>query len=86
MVGIFLRFLLSFSTVGNIWVDCEQSLFFLRFSEGNARASPRRAAREERESRAAARKDKSFLPLTSRAFCHARVHLRVSRVSLLVLQ
>ena len=35
-------------------IDCEQSLFFFRFSESNARARERRS-RETRETRAAAR-------------------------------
>ena len=46
-------------------IDCEQSLFFFRFSESNARARERRS-RETRETRAA-------------AISHARGHLRVSR-------
>ena len=47
-------------------VDCEQSLFFFRFSESSARARERRS-RETRETR------------VSRTFNHARGHLRVSR-------
>ena len=48
-------------------LDCEQSLFFFRFSpESNARARERRS-RETRET-----------PLPSRAISHARGHLRVS--------
>ena len=64
----------------NLWaaniVDCEQCLFFFRFSEGSARAREQRS-RETRETRAAAREDKE--PLPSRAIRHARGHLRVSR-------
>ena len=51
-------------------VDCEQSLFFFRFSKG----SVERRSRETRETRAA--------PFPSRAFSHARGHLRVSGVLL----
>ena len=46
-------------------VDCEQSLFFFRFSERSRRAQERRS-RDTRETRA------------SRTFSHARGHLRVS--------
>ena len=64
-------------------LDCEKSLFFLRFSESNARARKRRS-RETHETRAAAREEKRetarfFVPLPSRAISHARRHLRVSR-------
>ena len=52
-------------------LDCEQSLFFFRFSESNARARERRS-RETRETKAA-------VPLPSRAISHGRGHLRVSR-------
>ena len=45
-------------------VDCEESLFFFRFSESSARAEVRRETRETR---------------TSHTFSHARGHLRVSR-------
>jgi len=63
--------------------DCEQSLFFFRFSESNALSRERRS-RETRETRAAAREEKRdclsfFVPLPSRAISHARGHLRVSR-------
>ena len=40
-----------------ILLDCEQSLFFFRFSESNARARERRS-RETRETRVAAREEK----------------------------
>ena len=62
-------------------LDWEQSLFFFRLSESNARARERRS-RETRETRAAAREEKRvsfFVPLPSRAISHARGHLRVSR-------
>ena len=59
-------------------VDCEQSLFFFRFSERNARARERRSC-ETRETRAAAREEKKKVPLLSRAISHARGHLRFSR-------
>ena len=49
-------------------IDCEQSLFSFRFSEGNARAR----TTEKRETA-------FFVPLPSRAISHARGHLRVSR-------
>ena len=39
------------------FIDCEQSLFFFRFSESNARAGEGRS-RETRETRAAAREEK----------------------------
>ena len=61
MIDVFLS---SFTLV----LDCEQSLFFFRFSKGSARARERWT----REKRAAAR----------RAFNHARGHLRVSGVLL----
>ena len=73
---------------GKVWtpiryVDCEQSLFFFRFSESSARARERRS-REKCETRRADREEKKkeslfFVPLPSRAFSHARGHLRVSR-------
>ena len=91
-VGPFLHFFSVFLQL-EIYVsrDCEQCLLFFRFSKGNARARPRlRLAakpRERSENRGwQPEKIKSFVPLTSRAFCHGRVHLRVSRVSLLVLR
>ena len=56
-----------------VLLDCEQSLFFLRFSMGSARARERRS-RETRETRAAI-----WAPLQARAISLARGHLRVSR-------
>ena len=50
----------------NEGLDCKQSLFFFRFSEGSARAR--------------ASMDKAARRQTGRAFSHARGHLRVSRV------
>ena len=47
-------------------VDCEQSLFFFRFSKSNARARERRS-RETRETRAAAREEKRATALLARA-------------------
>ena len=52
-------------------VDCEQSLFFFRFSKGSAHA---RASGE-----AARRAKRGRQPLPSRAISLARGHLRVSR-------
>ena len=53
-------------------VDCEQSLFFFRFSESNARARERRS-RETRETRAAAspvsRHQSHAWPFACPAFC-----------------
>ena len=46
-------------------LDCEQSLFFFRFSKGSARARARHAKRGR--------------PLPSRAISYARGHFRVSR-------
>ena len=69
------------ATGNRLALDCEQSLFFFRFSpESNARARERRS-REKRETRAATREEKRafFVPLPSRAISHARGHLRVSR-------
>ena len=64
------------NTAGGL--DCEQSLFFLRFSEGSARSRECRAARNEVG--IPRRKSLSFLvPLPSRALSQARGHLRVSR-------
>ena len=53
-------------------LDCEQSLFYFRFSESSARARKWRNG-EPRETR---------VPLSSRAVRHALGHLRVSRVLL----
>ena len=47
-------------------LDCEQSLFFFRFSESNARARERRS-RETRETRAAAREEKRETARLARA-------------------
>ena len=59
-------------------LDCEQSLFFFRFSESNAPARERRS-REAREARAAAREEKGLsrlAPLVTRvAICVSRVLL-----------
>ena len=52
-------------------VDCEQSLFFFRFSKGSAHA---RASGE-----AARRAKRGRQPLPSRAISLARGHSRVSR-------
>ena len=53
-------------------LDCEQSLFFFRFSESNARARERRS-RETRETRAAAspvsRHQSRAWPFACLAFC-----------------
>ena len=54
--------------MSGIKLDCEQSLFFFRFSKGNARAREREDARRAKRG-----------PLPSRAISHARGHLRVSR-------
>ena len=63
-------------------VDCEQSLFFFRFSESNARARERRS-RETRETRAAAREEKRVFSCLSRlAPSVTRVAICVSRVLL----
>ena len=52
--------------------DCEQSVFFFRFSKGSARARERALSGE------AARSEKRWrVRLPSRAFSHARGHLRV---------
>ena len=47
-------------------IDCEQSLFFFRFSGSNARARERRS-RETRETRAAAREEKRETARLARA-------------------
>ena len=54
------------NVVRNTWVDCEQSLFFFRFSGSNARARERRS-RETRETRAAAREEKRETARLARA-------------------
>ena len=54
-------------------LDCEQSLFFFRFSKSNARARGGEAARRAKRGRQPEK------PLPSRAISHARGHLRVSR-------
>ena len=50
----------------SLYLDCEQSLFFFRFSESNARARERRS-RETRETRAAAREEKRETARLARA-------------------
>ena len=64
--------------IGDMMVDCEQSLFFFRFSESNACAREQRS-RETRETRAAAREEKRvsrFAPSVTRvAICVSRVLL-----------
>ena len=52
----------------NLCVDFEQSLFFFRFSNGNARARERCAEKP---------RDAGNEGASSRAFSHARGHLRV---------
>ena len=76
--------LLSYPLGGLPRVDCQQSLFFFRFSKGSARRETRDARRETRnawnEGGSPRRKEISlFMPLPSRAISHARGHLRVSR-------
>ena len=61
-------------------LDCEKSLFFLRFSESNARARERRS-RETHETRAAARGKKERLPAFS---CLSRLARSVTRVAIYV--
>ena len=51
---------------GKATLDCEQSLFFFRFSGSNARARERRS-RETRETRAAAREEKRETARLARA-------------------
>ena len=62
-------------------LDCEQSLFFFRFSESNTRARERRS-RESRETRAAAREEKRASCLSRLAPSVTRVAICVSRVLL----
>ena len=77
--SIFFSRLLGLTSLGAVntagGLECEQSLFFFRFREGNARA---RASSETEETRAAAREDKReslffraspVSRLHSRAFC-----------------
>ena len=63
-------------------LDCEQSLFIFRFSEGSARARERWEAkpRDARNEGGSPRRKKRVVPLPSRAFSHSRGHLRVSGV------
>ena len=83
-VGPFLHFFSVFLQL-EIYVsrDCEQCLLFFRFSKGNARApapaSSGEAAREERESRVAARKKKKVSCLSRRAPSVTGVFIYVSR-------
>ena len=58
----------------SIWLDCEQSLFFFRFSESNARAWERRS-RETRETRAAASPVMSAPSFTRVVICVSHVLL-----------
>ena len=61
-------------------IDCEQSLFLFRFSEGSARAhASGEAARRERRGRQPWETN-SFFVSTSRFFSHARGNLFVSCV------
>ena len=73
-----LKFISELTYNSNVLValDCEQFLFFFRFSKGSARAQALsvEAARREKRGRQ--------VPLPSRAFSHARGHLRVSGVLL----
>ena len=63
-------------------LECEQSLFFFRFSESNARAREQRS-REMRETRAGAREEKrDFSCLSRLAPSVTRVAICVSRVLL----
>ena len=68
------------NTAGKI--DCEQSLFFFRFSEGSARLRECRAARNEVGIPRRKKRVSFLVPLPSRALNHERGHLRVSRVLL----
>ena len=66
-------------------VDCEQPLFFFRFSKRSARARAfsGEAARSEKRGRQPGKKKQSIsfvVPLPSRAFSHARGHFYVSGV------
>ena len=63
---------------GSPLIDCEQSLFFFRLSESNARAWERRS-RETRQTRAAAR-EASPVPLS----CLSRLAPSVTRVAICV--
>jgi len=70
-------------TVEPSTIDCEQNLFFFRFSESSARARERQS-RERRETRAAAREEKKnlFSCLSRLAPSVTRVAICVSRVLL----
>ena len=60
-------------------LDCEQSLFFFRFSNARGEA----ARREKRGQQPEKKKEISFVvPLPSRVFSRVRGHLRVSGVLL----
>ena len=68
------------NTAGRI--DCEQSLFFFRFSEGSARSRECRAARNEVGIPRRKKRVSFLVPLPSRALNHERGHLCVSRLLL----
>ena len=57
------------------YLDFEQSLFFFRFSKGSARVRERWTAKQRDTTN-------ESVPLPSRAFIHARGHLRVSGIFL----
>ena len=57
------------------YLDFEHSLFFFRFSKGNARVCERWTAKPQDTTN-------EGVPLPSRAFIHARGHLRVSGILL----
>ena len=63
-------------------LDCEQSFFFFRFSKGSARARECGAAKPRDARNEGGSRRRIVVPLPSRAFSHARVHLRVSDVLL----
>ena len=78
----FVSYLLHNSTaIFYVWIkaliDCEQSLFLFRFSEGSARTREKRRRQPEKK-----KEWLSFFVPVSRALSHARGHLRVSRVLL----
>ena len=69
----------SLVSYGTTMVDCEQSLFFFRFSKGSARARERRSS-ETSETRAVAREERECLSHLAPSV--TRVTICVSRVLL----
>ena len=70
------------NTAGRI--DCEESLFFFRFSEGSARSRECRAERNEVGIPRRKKRVSFLVPLPSRAFSHGRFARRTKNKEILL--